>query len=217
MNGSQYPPSDDQVQSQAVPVPTHSSQLESGVLVAAIAVALLVLWSLALLLLAWFGLLSGGRVATRLLSPEAVVTGAMVKQVEQMFARDYPDWELISTHVEPYDDQGHQIADYVVKAIPPNRAYSLGIVYTCTDQGPPVSQDEVLRPAGTWHVWSDPLYDYLERHYVEQGRTLDTVTSDTGGSVTVEWSQESGRGLTLRRNSAFDGLWFDEITNEWLD
>jgi hypothetical protein len=142
---------------------------------------------------------------------------AVTSEWQARVGKDYPGWKIVGLNVMTLPGQDGSETDYTIAVQPPGSDFPVGIVYAEKNGDAPVLQDEVLRPAGKLHGWSSQLLVYLKRNYAAQGKDIASVTSDSEGSVVVEWVKVNGIGPFTWRTGSVDGLYYDEDANAWLD
>lgn len=143
-------------------------------------------------------------------------TGASVaSQWQNRLAKDYPGWKAVGFNTRSFSGSGGSETRYSFTLIPPDREFSVAVVYVSKDGRPAASQDEVFRPAGKFNDRSDALLDFIDENYVKQHRSVASVTSTPDGSATVDWVRVRRVGPFSSRVGSFDELTYDEATGQW--
>lgn len=140
---------------------------------------------------------------------------ALAEEWQVRLAEDYPGWETANFNVRTFSGEGESQTEYSFMMIPPDRDLAVGVVYVSKGEEPAESCDEVFRKDGAYNDSSEPLLDYLERSYVDAGKSITSVTSDSNGRVTVNWIKESRVGIVSSRVGSFDELEYDEASGTW--
>jgi hypothetical protein len=136
--------------------------------------------------------------------------------VQRQFAADYPGWTPVDNVVRSYTEDGHAISEYSIAARPPERDYTIGIVYEAFDDGSWFCRDDVLRPGAVYEERAEALYAVLEREFVSQDKEMRYVTTLPGGEVIVEWVRYSGSGFGRRAERDLDLLYYIDTEETWL-
>lgn len=130
-------------------------------------------------------------------------------------AKDYPRWRQVSFDVRSFSGSGGSTTTYTFGLVPPDRDFSVGVLYESVDGQPPVAKDEVLRPDGAFNDRAESLLDLIESTYVERGDQVASVVSDASGVVTVSWLKVRRFGPFSSRFGSFDEVVFEEATDSW--
>jgi hypothetical protein len=110
-------------------------------------------------------------------------------------AADYPGWRPVGFRSFQYDGSDDPPeTDYVLRVVPPGRAFNVGVMYQTNRGSAPRSDDEVLRQKGSRHDLSGSLLDYLERNYINRGNVVVWVTSSSDGAASVNWEPAASIG-----------------------
>ena len=81
-------------------------------------------------------------------------------------AKDYPGWKAIGFNVRSFSGSGRSETEYAFTLVPPDRDFSVAVVYLSENGGPANSQDEVSDPPGhtmnglshCWTSWSNATW-----------------------------------------------------------
>ena len=156
-----------------------------------------------------------GLVASAVMPRLASKGAGIADEWKTRLSKDYPGWTPVGFNVRSFKGADGSETTYHFTLVPPDAEFSVPVVYVATDGAPPVSQDEILRPAGRFHDRSDSLLDYINVSYYAKGKSTVAVSSDANGNVTVEWIRVKKFGPFSSRYGSFDELTYDEATREW--
>lgn len=140
---------------------------------------------------------------------------AVAAEWQTRIAEDYPGWQIVGFNVQSFSGTGGSETTYSFGLRPPDRDFAVGVVYVSRDGSEATSMDEVFRPAGRFNERADSLLDYIDRHYVTQGRDVASVDSDSSGRVRVEWVKTGRVGPFSSTVGSFDELEYDEASDMW--
>jgi len=130
-------------------------------------------------------------------------------------AEDYPGWRVVGFDARSFSGAEGTEKTYTVLLTPPDSEMTVGVIYRSVDGRPTASLDHVFRSQGMFANRAESLLDYLGREYVRKGKTVEAVTSDSSGAVTVYWARTRGFGPFSMRTGSFNELAYDEATGRW--
>lgn len=169
-------------------------------------------WIIAVVVLVLFLI---GVAAVAALKPLVNQGTAVAAEWQTRIANDYPGWQIVGFNVSSFSGTGGSETTYSFGLRPPGRDFPVGVVYLSQDGGEAVSQDEVFRPAGRFNDRGESLLDYIDQNYVKKGRSVTAVSSDSAGTITVQWGKTTKVGPFSSRVGSFDDLEYDAASDTW--
>lgn len=148
--------------------------------------------------------------------PKLVGKGSEIAaEWKDRLGEDYPGWRSVGFNARSFSGDGGTETEYSISMIPPDRDFSIGIIYRSRDGGSPVCEDFILRPGAKHNDRADALLDFIEKEYIAKDQGVTAVTSYSDGSATVTWQKVNKVGSFSSRIGSFDKLSYDEGTGTW--
>lgn len=140
---------------------------------------------------------------------------AVASEWQARLAEDYPGWKVLGFNYSTFSGSGGSQTEYAFGIKPPDRDFTIGVVYTSQDGEPPVCQDEILREGAMYDERAESLLDFIQETYVGQEKGIVSVESDFRGDTTVNWRTVKHVGPFSWQVGSFDELAYDETTESW--
>ncbi|PKQ38707.1 MAG: hypothetical protein CVT59_01055 [Actinobacteria bacterium HGW-Actinobacteria-1] len=156
-----------------------------------------------------------GGAAVALLKPLVSQSTQVAAEWQARIAEDYPGWTIVGFNVSTFSGNGNSETTYSFGLKPPDRDFAVGVIYVSENGGEAINQDEIFRPKGKYHGRADSLLDYIDKNYVQKGRTVSAVECDYSGTVTVEWAKSKQVGPFYSNVGSFDQLEYEASGDTW--